>query len=79
LTLSPYFFAAEGYGEIYKATVVEESRIEAAAFGLGARLSFDAPDGFSGALLGLELARGVSNVPGQSGGYRASLNLNLRF
>ena len=79
VTLSPYLFAAEGYGALYKTTAVEQSQIEAAAFGLGARLSWDAPDGFTAALLGLELARGVSNVPSQAAGYRAALNLSIKF
>ena len=41
-TFSPYLFAAQGWGALYSATVVETANVRAGGFGLGLRVSFDA-------------------------------------
>jgi len=78
-SLSPYVFAAQGYGAIYDKTAQEQAGTVAYAFGLGARFAFDAPDGFTGAVLGLELASGGSNVPTQRISHRAAVNFSLHY
>lgn len=79
LTLTPYLFAAQGYGRLHQPTALESGHIVAGAFGLGARLAFDGPDGFSGAGLGVELSRGVSSVASEKASKRAALNLNVHY
>ena len=79
MSLSPYLFGAQGYGLIYKATVVEQSRLRTAAFGLGARFNFDRPDGFSGGFVAFELSRGLSDVPGATANNRAAISAGLQF
>lgn len=78
-SLSPYAFAAQGFGAIYRPTAVEQSRLKAAAAGLGVRLAWDAPDGFTGGALGFELGHGVSNVNNSRSANRAAVNFSLRF
>ena len=79
LSLSPYLFAAQGYGVLLQPTGVEPGHISAVALGLGARLSFDAPDGFTGLGFGVELGHGLSNVAGKRAANRIAFTINMRY
>ena len=78
-TVSPYLFAAQGFGLLVQPTQAEQASSAAAAFGLGVRIAYDAPDGFTGAGAGLELSHGVSDVDKTRSTNRAALSVNLRF
>ena len=81
LTLAPYLFGAYGYGEIANTTAVQKAVIDAGSAGLGMRTAAGAsvagvPLGSS---LAIEMGRRFSNVPGERGGYRMDVALNLTF
>ncbi len=77
--VTPYWFAAAGYGVIRSRTAVEPEQIVAAAAGFGARANLGAPEGFESVLLALEFAKQVSGVPGRSRGWRGNIGASLRF
>jgi hemolysin activation/secretion protein len=79
MSVSPYTFAAQGWGWIFEPTNVEQAETTAAALGLGAHMAVDAPDGFAGATLGLEVARQYSNVVGRHDATRFNLFTAMRY
>ena len=79
MIFSPYLFAAQGWGWLYQPTSVEQAETIASALGLGAHLAVDAPDGFTGATLGLEAGRQYSNIVGRRDSRRFNLITSLRY
>ncbi len=75
LVIAPYAFGAAGRGVLARPTAVEFRRLEAAAVGAGARVALS--DGR--AEIGVEWARGYSNVPALRGRSRTNLAFTLRF
>jgi hemolysin activation/secretion protein len=77
----PYLYGAYGYGDVVNATAVQKGMIEAGSAGLGVRSSAGTGIGGSpiGGALAVEVGRQFSNVPGERGGYRANIVLNLTF
>jgi hemolysin activation/secretion protein len=77
----PYLYGAYGYGDVVNPTAVQKGRIDAGAAGLGVRSAAGTRVGGLpiGGALAVEVGRQYSNVPGERGGYRASIALNLTF
>ena len=78
-TVSPYLFGSLGRGWLLDATSVEQSVINASAFGVGIRGNVDAKDGLPAASLAIELARGYTDVPGLRQGWRINVNASAVF
>ena len=76
--LSPYIFAAGGFGNIVMPTAVERGDIGAGSAGVGMRTDSGVP-GLFGGTLALEFARKFSDVPTVHAGYRGNVSLSLRF
>jgi hemolysin activation/secretion protein len=79
MTLSPYLFAAQGWGWTYQPTAAEQPETIASARGLGAHLAMDPAWGASGASLGAELGRQHSNLAGRRDATRFGLNAAIQF
>lgn len=69
----PYVFAADGAGWIARPTVVEQSEIHAASYGLGWRLTIHDIG------IHLELARNLVDIPGVQDGGRFYFGATLPF
>ena len=78
-TVSPYLFGSLGRGWLLDATSVEQSVINASAFGVGIRGNVDAKDGLPAASLAIELARGTTDVSGIRQGWRVNVNASAVF
>ena len=79
LLLSPYGFGTFGAGRLVEPTIVELAVVRGGAVGAGLRSSIDAPDGYHGATLGLELARQYSNLPNLAQAWRFNVGMSIRF
>ncbi|HEY4974937.1 MAG TPA: ShlB/FhaC/HecB family hemolysin secretion/activation protein, partial [Steroidobacteraceae bacterium] len=77
--VSPYLFGSYGRGWLVDATSVEQSVINASAFGLGVRGSVAAKQGLPAASLGIEVGRGYTDMPGIRQGWRANVNASASF
>lgn len=77
--VSPYLFSSYGRGWLIDATSVEQSVINARAFGFGVRGSVEAKSGLPAASFGLELGRGTTDMPGIRQGWRANVNASALF
>lgn len=77
--VSPYLFSSYGRGWLVDATSVEQSVINASAFGFGVRGSVEAKAGLPAASLGIELGRGYTDMPGIRQGWRANVNASALF
>jgi len=77
----PYLYAAYGAGELVNPTAVQKGVIDAGSAGFGVRTSAGTRVGGSpiGGFLAVEVGRQFANVPGERGGYRANISLNLTF
>ncbi len=78
-TASPYVFGAVGRGWLANATSVEQSVFNAGALGVGVRSSFETAANWPGGSLGVELARGFTNLAGVRQGWRANINASATF
>ncbi len=78
-TIAPYIFAAAAGGTIDEPTAVEQGWINAESFGIGVRVGGDAATLPLGATLSVELARGLSNVPGEGQVYRGNVAFAVKF
>ncbi len=78
-TISPYVFAAASGGKIDEPTAVQQGWISAESFGLGLRVGADAAFFPVGATFAVELARGLSNVPGEGQVYRGNVAFAVKF
>jgi hemolysin activation/secretion protein len=78
-SVSPYLFAAQGFGVLDNPTAQEKPSIHANAVGLGVRLLFNPAAEFESAGLNAELSRGTSNAPGLISIYRALLTLSCLY
>jgi hemolysin activation/secretion protein len=78
-TVSPYLFGSVGRGWLFDVTAVEQSTINAAAVGFGARSTVDVAAGSPGLSFGLELARQFTDVAGLRQGWRGNLNAMVTF
>lgn len=78
-TLSPYVFGAVGRGWLANATVVERSAFNAGSVGAGLRSAVDAVGVLPGASLGLEAARGFTDLPGTRLGWRANAIASVAY
>src|SRR5271157_1158725 len=78
-TISPYVFAAASGGKIDEPTAVQQGWISAESFGLGLRVGADAAIFPVGATFAVELARGLSNVPGEGQVYRGNVAFAVKF
>jgi hemolysin activation/secretion protein len=76
---SPYIFGAAGRGWLANATSVEQSIFNAGAIGAGLRANFEIAANLPRANLGIELARGFTDLAGVSPGWRANLNAAVTF
>jgi hemolysin activation/secretion protein len=79
LILSPYGFGTFGAGRLIEPTIVELGVVRGGAVGAGLRSSIDAPDGYQGAILGLEVARQYSNLPNLPHAWRLNVGMSIRF
>jgi hemolysin activation/secretion protein len=77
--LAPYLFAAGGRGELALPTAVEPKDISAASLGVGLRTDADLLGAVNGGSLAVELARKYSDVEGEKQGYRANVEVSVRF
>jgi len=77
--LSPYLFGSYGRGWLADATSVEQSVINASAFGVGVRGNVEAKAGLPAASLGIELGRGYTDVAGIRQGWRANVTASALF
>ncbi|MGA2292108.1 ShlB/FhaC/HecB family hemolysin secretion/activation protein [Bradyrhizobium sp.] len=77
--LSPYLFSSYGRGWLADATSVEQSVINASAFGVGVRGNVEAKAGLPAASLGIELGRGYTDVAGIRQGWRANVTASALF
>jgi hemolysin activation/secretion protein len=77
--VSPYLFSSYGRGWLVDATSVEQSVVNASAFGLGVRGSVEAKAGLPAASLGLELGRGYTDMVGVRQSWRANINASAAF
>ncbi len=78
-TLAPYLFGAGGVGVLDGATAVEQATIRAGSFGAGLRAGADALGLPYGTSLSFELAKKVSDFPGEERGYRVNLAMTVKF
>jgi hemolysin activation/secretion protein len=78
-TASPYVFGAVGRGWLANATSVEQSAFNAGAIGVGVRSSVEAAANLPGANLGIEVARGFTDLAGVRQGWRANINATATF
>lgn len=80
LDLSPYVYGAVGRGVIDQATAAQKGVIEAASAGVGIRTAAASTPGLPlGSNLAAEFGRQFSDVPGERGGYRVNVMLNVTF
>ncbi len=77
----PYLYGAYGHGEIVNPTAAQKGAIDAGSAGLGMRSSAGTTVAGVplGSALAVEMGRQFSNVPGERGGYRMNVALNLTF
>ena len=78
-TLTPYLFSAGGRGWIDQPTAAQQANIDTASFGLGLRTSESWTGALGEALVNVELARALSNVPTQKQGYRGNISVAVKF
>ncbi|MGL9619412.1 ShlB/FhaC/HecB family hemolysin secretion/activation protein [Bradyrhizobium sp. U531] len=78
-TLSPYVFGAAGRGWLANATVIERSTFSAGSVGAGLRSATDGIGVLPGASLGLEAARGFTDLPGARLGWRANVIASMAY
>jgi len=76
---SPYVFGAVGRGWLANATSVEQSAFNAGAIGVGVRSSVETSANLAGANLGIEVARGFTDLAGVRQGWRANINAAATF
>ncbi len=79
LSLSPYLFGEGGTGQIFQPTFGQQSTIDASSFGVGVRTGFDIAGAPANGTFSIELARGLSNVPGELQDYRCNFAVGLNF
>ena len=72
LTASPYVFGAAGRGWLANATRIEQVAFDAATIGVGIRGGVDTA-GWPSATVGLEIARGFTDLAGVRQGVRINL------
>jgi len=72
LTASPYVFGAAGRGWLANATRIEQAAFDAATIGVGIRGGVDTA-GWPSATVGLEIARGFTDLAGVRQGVRINL------
>ena len=79
--VEPYVFGAAGFGAIDMPTALQQVTLRVGSAGLGARTSVNTTGipFVSGADLAVELARYVSDVPGEREGWRGNLSFSVRF
>ena len=77
--VSPYLFSSYGRGWLVDATSLEQSVINASAFGLGVRGTVEAKAGLPSASLGVEIGRGYTDLAGVRQGWRANINASAAF
>lgn len=78
-TLSPYVFGAAGRGWLANATVVERPAFNAGSVGIGVRGIADAVGVLPGSSLGLEAARGLTDLLGARLGWRANAIASMAY
>jgi hemolysin activation/secretion protein len=78
-TLSPYVFGSAGRGWLANATVIERSAFNSGSVGIGVRGIADAVGGLPGSSLGLEAARGFTDLPGTKLGWRANAIASMAY
>ena len=79
LLIEPYVFGAAAIGFIDLPTAVQQGTLHVGSFGVGARTSFNPASVVSGTDLWVEVARYVSDVPGEREGWRGNLAFSVRF
>ena len=77
--VSPSLFSSYGRGWLMDATSVEQSVINASAFGLGVRVTAEAKQGLPAASLAIELGRGFTDMAGLRQGWRANVTASTTF
>jgi hemolysin activation/secretion protein len=79
--VEPYVFGAAGFGAIDMPTALQQGTLRVGSAGLGVRASINTTviPFVSGADLAAELARYVSDVPGEREGWRGNLSFSVRF
>ena len=79
--VEPYVFGAAGFGAIDMPTALQQGTLRVGSAGLGVRTSVNTTGipFVSGADLAAELARYVSDVPGEREGWRGNLSFSVRF
>ena len=77
--LSPYVFGAAGRGWLANATVIERPVFNAGSVGAGVRGVVDAVGVLPASSLGLEAARGFTDLPGARLGWRANAIASIAY
>jgi hemolysin activation/secretion protein len=77
--IEPYVFGAGAIGFIDDATALQQATLHVGTVGLGARATVNSSGIPSGADLGVEVGRYVSDVPAEHDGWRGNLSLSIRF
>jgi len=78
-SLSPYLFGAFGRGWLANASAVEQPAFNAEAVGLGLRSGLDSASGWTRTNLGLEVARGFTDLAAIKAGWRSTVLLTMSF
>ncbi|MCP3469110.1 hypothetical protein NLM33_02080 [Bradyrhizobium sp. CCGUVB1N3] len=78
-TVSPYVFGAAGRGWLANVTAVERPAFNAGSVGGGVRGVVDAVGVLPGSSLGLEAARGFTDLPGARLGWRANAVASMAY
>lgn len=79
LVLSPYVFAAAGYGVTRRPTILEPDDVMAGGLGVGVRSGFALFDDWTSNTLGVEVGRQFTDVPGVSEDWRFNINFSASF
>ncbi len=78
--VEPYLFGSGAIGVIDMPTAVQQSTVRVGSVGVGARAAYNTTGVFlTGADVAAELARFVSDLPGQREGWRGNLSFSVRF
>jgi hemolysin activation/secretion protein len=79
IVVSPYVFGARGRGWLEEPTALEQRSVTISSVGIGVRSNLEAPIGFLGGSVSLELARRFSDDPLKSDDYRGVFSAAVRF
>ncbi|MBV8471848.1 MAG: hypothetical protein JO255_03620, partial [Alphaproteobacteria bacterium] len=80
MSIAPYAFGAVGRGRIDDPTYIQQGLITAGSFGVGLRGGADVAGlPVQGVVYAVELARALSDVPGEQQGYRFNISIGVNF